>query len=53
MQDSAMYNMPIYKFAPSNQGSWGVIRLAHRLLDYFGEDFTIPLDKKYKRKKDV
>ena len=53
MQDSAMYNMPIYKFAPSNQGSWGIIRLAHRLLDYFGEDFTIPLDKKYKRKKDV
>lgn len=52
MQDSAMYNTPIYKFAPTNQGAWSIIRLAHKILDYFDEDFDILLDKKYRRKKD-
>ena len=49
--DSPMNNLPIYKYAPSNQGSWAYIRIAHNILNYFEEDKEIPLDKKYRRKK--
>ena len=52
MIDAAMSNMPIYRYSPSNQGSWACIRLAHNILNHFDEDFTIQLDKKYRRKKD-
>lgn len=52
MIDAAMSNMPIYKYSPSNQGSWACIRLAHKILNHFDEDFNIQLDKKYRRKKD-
>lgn len=52
MQDSTACGKPIYKYAPSNQGSWGIINFAHNILNYFDEDFSIPLDKKYRRKKE-
>lgn len=52
MKDAPMAKLPIYKYAPNNQGSWACIRLAHNILKHFDEDFTIPLDKKYRRKKD-
>lgn len=52
MQDSTACGKPIYKYAPSNQGSWGIINFAHNLLKHYDEDFSIPLDKKYRRKKD-
>lgn len=51
VQDAAMNNLPIYRYAPSNQGSWAYIRTAHNILDHFDEDIDIPLDKKYRRKK--
>ena len=51
IQDSSMNSMSIYKYAPSNQGSWAYIKIAHNILNYFDEDKEIPLDKKYRRKK--
>lgn len=52
MQDSTACSKPIYKYAPSNQGSWAVINFVHKLLEHYDEDFIIPLDKKYRHKKE-
>lgn len=52
IKDAPVENKPIYRHSPSNQGSWACIRVAHKILSHFGEDFAIPLDKRYRRKKD-
>lgn len=48
VQDSVMNNMPIYKYAPSNQGTVGYIKTAHNILKHYDEDFEIPFDEKFK-----
>lgn len=43
--DSVMIKEPIYKYAPTSQGTRSYLKTAHHILEHYGEDFEVPLDK--------
>lgn len=43
--DSVMNNIPIFKYSPTSQGTRSYLEITHHILNHYGEDFKIPMDK--------